>query len=149
MSKKPSFESARVARVAAVQALFQIDHQNADPKSVADEFLLYRFRVDDYPTYPHTDLFLALVHAVVERREDIKALIVHNLDDKYRIDRVEPVLIAILSTGIAELLERPTNVPTAVVISEYVDIAKGFYSGNEPSYVNYVLDQIAKAQAKI
>ncbi|MGN6670881.1 MAG: transcription antitermination factor NusB [Candidatus Nucleicultricaceae bacterium] len=149
MSKKPSFESARAARVAAVQALFQIEHQKADPKTVADEFLLYRFRTTDYPARPHPDLFLALVGAATDRRDDIHAIIEHNLDEKYRIDRMEPVLIAILSAGIAELLEKPAPVPVPVIISEYVDITKGFYEGNEPSYVNYVLDHIAKGQSKL
>ena len=149
MSKKPSFESARAARVAAVQAHFQIDNQKADPKTVADEFLLYRFRTADYPTYPHTDLFLALLKAAVERSDDILGIIEHNLDEKYRMDRVEPVLVSILCVGIGELLERPAAVPIPVIISEYVDIAKGFYEGNESSYVNHVLDRVSKAQSKI
>ncbi|KAB2837099.1 MAG: transcription antitermination factor NusB [Caedimonadaceae bacterium] len=148
VSKKPSFESSRAARVAAVQALFQIEHQKADPKTVADEFLLYRFRTSDYPTRPHTDLFLALIGAATDRRDDIFSIIEHNLDEKYRIDRMEPVLISILTVGIAELLAKPAPVPLPVIISEYVDITKGFYEGNEPSYVNYVLDHIAKSQTQ-
>ena len=60
------------------------------------------------------------------------------------LDRRESIVRAILRAGAYELIARP-DVPTAVVINEYVDIAHAFYERAEASFVNGVLDKLAKA----
>ena len=50
---------------------------------------------------------------------------------------------ALLRAAAFEMFFLP-SVPARVVINEYVDLAHAFYSENEPSLVNGVLDRIAK-----
>ena len=59
------------------------------------------------------------------------------------LKRVEAVLRAILRAGAYELLFRK-DVPARVVITEYVDVAHGFYGDDEPGLVNAVLDTLAR-----
>jgi N utilization substance protein B len=57
--------------------------------------------------------------------------------------RIDSTLRAILRAGAYELMERK-DVPVAVIVSEYLDIAKAFYVDDEPKLVNAVLDRIAR-----
>ena len=50
---------------------------------------------------------------------------------------------AILRAGAFELIHRP-DVPTEVVIDEYVELAKSFFEGPEPGFVNGALDAVAQ-----
>jgi N utilization substance protein B len=56
---------------------------------------------------------------------------------------VEAVLRAVLRAGGYELMFRK-DVPARVVITEYVDVAHGFYDDDEPGLVNAVLDNLAR-----
>ena len=58
-------------------------------------------------------------------------------------ERVELTLKAILQAGTAELLGFPET-PLAIIITEYIDIAKSFYSGPEIKVTNGILDRLAK-----
>ena len=51
--------------------------------------------------------------------------------------------VACMRAGAFELSTR-TDIPPRVAISEYVDVAKAFFSGPEPGLVNAVLDRIAR-----
>ena len=59
------------------------------------------------------------------------------------LSRLDSTLRAILRAGVYELIKR-TDVPVAVIVSEYVDIAKAFYDEDEPKLVNAVLDRVAR-----
>ena len=59
------------------------------------------------------------------------------------MSQLEPQLRAILRAAAFELLRR-RDIPPAVVISEYVDIAKAFYEDDAPGLVHGVLDTISK-----
>ena len=59
------------------------------------------------------------------------------------LKRIEAVLRAILRAGAYELMYRK-DVPPRVVITEYVDVAHGFYGDDEPGLVNAVLDAVAR-----
>ena len=56
---------------------------------------------------------------------------------------LDSILRAILRAGTYELGHRQ-DVPAAVVINEYLDIAHAFFEGDEPKFVNGVLDRLAR-----
>jgi len=58
------------------------------------------------------------------------------------LERIDAVARAILRAGAAELEQRK-DIPTAVVIDEYVEIAKAFFEGPEPGFINAALDACA------
>jgi N utilization substance protein B len=57
--------------------------------------------------------------------------------------RIDSILRALLRAGGYELFQR-SDVPVKVVIDEYVELAKDFFDGDEPSFVNAVLDKMAR-----
>lgn len=135
------------ARLAAVQALYQIDHSGAPASIVLEEFLRYRLG-DSFDTEkdvaPDKSLFTQLVRGVTGRSAEFDEMIVAALSDRWTLDRLEYILRAILRAGVYELDSR-SKTPTRVIISEYVDVAHAFYQGQEPGMVNGILDRIARS----
>jgi transcription antitermination protein NusB len=134
-----------VARLAAVQALYQIDLSGAPPETVIAEFLKHRLgREIDGEQYGEADpaLFADIVRGTIERQADLDRAISAVLTPDWPLERLETVLRAVLRAGAFELVARP-DVPAPVAISEYLDIAHAFFSGKEPGLVNGVLDKLA------
>jgi transcription antitermination protein NusB len=142
----------RNARLAAVQALYQIELSET-PADVPDrvervirEFARYRLGQDiDGEQVGEADetLFADIVRGATARRADIDAVIVRALTPDWPIERLEAILRAILRAGAYELLAR-ADVPARVVISEYLEVAHAFFSGKEPALVNGVLDRLGR-----
>ena len=145
-----------VARLAAVQAMYQIAATGVDHKSVVQDFLAGRqggFALTEDPdTETETPvrlsamdriLFMDLVSTAVDRKSDIDQLIEANLSADWPEGRLELIVRSILRVAIAELLSAE-DIPAKVSISEYVDLAHAFYSGPESKMVNAVLDRIAR-----
>ncbi|MEQ1615367.1 MAG: transcription antitermination factor NusB [Hyphomicrobiaceae bacterium] len=144
---KPAKTRPRSAsRLAAVQALYQMDMAGIDLNAVVDEFVQVRFTgedadealVDADPTF-----FAEVLRGVVRRQLDIDPMIDQQLAVGWRLVRVDSILRAILRAGAFELMER-TDVPARVAINEYVDVANAFFSDEEPKVVNGVLDKLAR-----
>lgn len=134
-----------VARLAAVQALYQIDLSEADPDGVVAEFVKHRLgREIDGENYGEADavLFADIVAGTILRQADLDQAISAVLTPDWPLARLETVLRAILRAGAYELQAR-ADVPARVVISEYLDIAHAFFAGKEPGLVNGVLDRLA------
>lgn len=145
--KKPDlsyrFESARAARIAGVQALFQYETTQTPLKGVREEFYLHRLTSTDYPHLPNKDLFDQLLITYEEHESSIKHMLQENLPEEWTLDDLDPVLRAALLVAITELMHA-ISLPAPVVMSEYIDIAKGFCGIKEAGFANRVLDQIAK-----
>lgn len=156
MTGKPrdNKRSARsVARLAAVQGLYQMDMAATDLNDVIRE--LTRNPIEeplepepgatDAPVLANPDkTFLSeLLHGVVRCQREIDPMVDKQLATGWRLDRVDSILRAILRAGVFELMERP-EVPARVVISEYIDVARAFLSEDEPKVVNGVLDKLAR-----
>lgn len=134
------------SRVAAVQALYQIELAGAPVESVIVEFLHHRIGRDtDEMRFGEAEPehFAALVRGAMARREELDRLIGAALTPDWPLERLELVLRAILRVGAYELLACP-DVPAAVIISEYLDIGHAFFAGKEPGLVNGVLDRLAR-----
>ncbi|MFQ5348746.1 MAG: transcription antitermination factor NusB [Rhodothalassiaceae bacterium] len=135
------------ARLGAVQALYQLDlDPDADADSVVAEFEAHRLgREIEGALYARADraLFADIVRGVAARGAEIDRLLSSVLAEGWPLERLESVLRAILRAGTYELLARP-DIPTAVIINEYVDIAHAFFDDAEPGFANGVLDRLAK-----
>jgi N utilization substance protein B len=140
------------ARMAAVQALYQMDLAGTDVSEVIDEFVSVRFRdaasgADDEASADGLEqadavFFADILKGVVRRQRDVDPLIDQQLATGWRLVRVDSILRAILRAAVFELLERP-DVPARVIINEYINVAHAFFSEDEPRVVNGVLDRIA------
>jgi N utilization substance protein B len=145
----PAEQRARsAARLAAVQALYQMEVAGATTADVVAEFQAGRLPRETEAALsesePDFDLFKSLIHAAVDRQRTLDRAIARQLAAGWRLDRLDAVSRAILRAGAAELEQRH-DVPVAVVIDEYVEIAKAFFDGPEPGFINAALDACAQA----
>jgi transcription antitermination protein NusB len=141
---KPAERSA--ARLAAVQALYQMDVSGKGVIDALAEFEAFWIgREVDGVQFEQAEasFFRDILGGVVREQRPIDRKVDAALAEKWPLKRVEAVLRAILRAGAYELMYRK-DVPPRVVISEYVDVAHGFYGEDEPGLVNAVLDAIAR-----
>ncbi|MFD2263088.1 transcription antitermination factor NusB [Lacibacterium aquatile] len=139
-TKKPRTNHGRsAARLAAVQAIYSLDinPDSATIRVIADFSSNYLMEGTD------KILFGKLVDGAQERRADVDEMIIPNLASGWTIDKIDSVLRAILRVSVYELLAM-TEVPSRVVINEYVEIAHAFFTGGEPGMVNGMLDKLAR-----
>jgi len=137
--------SRSAARLAAVQALYQMDMTGIDLNDVIAEFEAHRLGKEIEGCEFHqaeAAFFRNLVQGVVRDQLKIDPMIDQQLAEGWRLTRVDSILRAILRAGVFEILARP-DVPVRVIISEYVDIAHAFFAEEEPKVVNGILDKLA------
>jgi N utilization substance protein B len=134
------------ARLAAVQALYQMELAGTDLAEVIDEFKTHRLGPDAEDRAiagADAEHFARILHGVVAHQRDLDPAIDAQLAAGWRLERVDAILRAILRAGAFELKEE-ADVPVRVAINEYVDVAHAFFSGDEPKVVNGVLDALAR-----
>ncbi|WP_297371224.1 transcription antitermination factor NusB [Acidocella sp.] len=139
-----------LARMAAVQALYQAEQAELSAETVIDQFV--RHRIGALPgaeaieegKLPEADvpLFARLVRTATLQQETIDGMIASALPESWPMTRLDPVLRASLRAGGAELWLNDAA-PAKVVINEFLDVAHGFFSGDEPRMLNGVLDKLA------
>ena len=150
MGKAP--RPARTAsRIAAVQALFQTEQAQTGAETVIDEFV--RHRLGELPggggfedgRVPEAEvpLFARIVRAAVTQQDTIDRMLAEALPAEWPLARLDPVLRALLRAGAAELAAA-NDPPAKVVINEYLNVAHGFFSGEEPRMANAILDRLAR-----
>ncbi|WP_321392023.1 transcription antitermination factor NusB [Emcibacter sp.] len=143
---KPRQGGARSAsRLGAIQALYQMEMNGETAGEVIPEFLKYRLGSiveDEQYNEADNDFFQDIVRGVQARQDEIDPLISSALSEDWSLERIESVIRAILRAGTYELLGRP-DVPTKVIINEYVDLAKAFFEDSKPGFVNGILDRLA------
>jgi len=137
----------RAARLGAVQALYQMEISGATTADVIADFSAGKLPRETEAAYTESegdlDLFKVLVEKAVDRQATLDRAIARNLSAGWRMERLDAVARAILRAGAAELEQRH-DIPVAVVIDEYVEIAKSFFEGPEPGFVNATLDACAR-----
>lgn len=134
------------ARLAAVQALYQMDIGGTGVLEVVAEYEAHRLGQElDGDTYLKADAswFRSIVSGVVRDQEKIDPMLRSALQEDWPLSRLDSTLRATLRAGTFELIERK-DVPVAVIVTEYVEIARAFFEGEEPKIVNAVLDRLAK-----
>src|SRR5262245_44905057 len=138
------------ARLAAVQALYQMDLAETDLAAVIEEFKAHRLgrEVDNGADNgaggeADPEHLAGVLKGVVSRKREVDPMIDRQLAQGWRLTRIDSILPAILRAGAFELIEL-SHVPPRVVISEYIDVAHAFFEGDEPRVVNGVLDALAR-----
>ena len=134
------------ARLAAVQALYQMDLAGTGTNDILAEFESHWIgqEVEGEKYLPaEAAFFRELVTGVVREQRELDPRIDEALSKGWPLKRIETVLRAVLRAGAYELAHRD-DVPARVVVSEYADIAAAFVEREETGMVNAVLDQLAR-----
>ena len=134
------------ARLAAVQALYQMDMEKIGLARLLDEFHLHRLGEDiEDAQIAHAEVsfFDDVVSGVNSRREEIDGVIESKLGAQWKIGRLDKTMLQILRAGTYEILAR-ADVPTGSVINEYMDVAHAFFDAKDAKFVNGLLDAVAK-----
>ncbi len=135
------------ARLAVVQALYQTELTGGDISHVAAEFIAHRMgaATEDLDlSSADQSFFRDLLFGVVRRQIEIDNLIAEGLAAGWSLARLDSILRALLRAAVYELTAR-SDVPARAVINEYVEVAHAFFQGDEPGFVNGVLDRLARA----
>ncbi len=139
-----------LARMAAVQALYQSEQSELSPETVIDQFVRHRFGdkphsgslEEGHIRQVEVPLFARIVRTAAAQQDTLDAMLVAALPESWPMARLDPVLRAVMRAGGAELW-MADGPPAKVVINEYLDVAHGFFAGEEPRMANGVLDRLA------
>jgi N utilization substance protein B len=134
------------ARLAAVQALYQMDIAGTGLNDILAEFESHWIgrEVEGAQYLPaEAAFFRDVVSGVVREQRKLDPLIDNVLSQGWPLKRIEAIMRAVLRAGAYELEQR-SDVPARVVVAEYVDVANAFVDRDETGMVNAVLDQIAR-----
>lgn len=142
----PGTGARSMARLSAVQAVFQLLQGDDKAAEVVDQFL--RFRVPEggdagMPVEADRPFFTLLVRGVETDQAALLELVQGALASGWTIARLDRLMRAVLMTGVHEMKAR-RDVPAPVILSEYARIAGQFYQGREPTFVTSVLDRIGR-----
>ncbi|WP_108786556.1 transcription antitermination factor NusB [Erythrobacter sp. Alg231-14] len=151
MNTAPRSTARSAARLAAVQALYQLQMEGTALSKLLDEFHQHRLgrEVDDEDhegeiyADAEVEFFDDIVRGVDARRDEIDAVLTDKLSSGWTLVRLDKTMLQILRAGTYELIAR-ADVPLATAISEYVDVAKAFFDDKEAKFVNGILDAAAK-----
>jgi len=134
------------ARLAAVQALYQMDIAGTDLNEILAEFESHWLggEVEGEKYLPaDANLFREIVRGVVADQRKLDPAIDQALTRGWPLKRVEALVRAVLRAGCFELESRK-DIPARVIVSEYVDVANAFVDRDETGMVNAVLDMLAR-----
>ncbi len=145
-NRRNSSVARSASRLGAVQALYQMDIGGTELSDVLAEYGSGRIGVqfeDGQCGEADFSFLKAIVEGVFVDQALIDRKVNECLADGWTLARLEATSRAILRAGGFEILFR-ADVPPKVTISEYVEVAKAFFSGSEPGFINASLDAMAR-----
>ena len=145
-SKRPRGKGRSSARLAAVQALYQMDIGQIGRDAVLTDgegTLPVIDGEDARPTSADRGFFRAIVIGVVDDQRRLDRVVAEILEKDWPLYRIDSTLRAIFRAAAYELTARG-DIPARVVIAEYVDVAGAFFGDEERRLANGVLDALAR-----
>ncbi|HEY2137909.1 MAG TPA: transcription antitermination factor NusB [Xanthobacteraceae bacterium] len=146
MGLGPKANRRGAARLAAVQALYQMDIAGKGLNDILAEFESHWLgrEVEGEQYLPaEAAFFRDIVGGFVAEQRRLDPLIDQALASGWPLKRIEAIVRAVLRAGCYELDKR-TDIPARVVVSEYVAVANAFVEREETGMVNAVLDALAR-----
>jgi N utilization substance protein B len=84
-----------------------------------------------------------IISGTIQKIQEIDKLIESHLSASWSFERINKVTLAILRTGIYELIYQTDSEPK-IVIDEAVNIAKEYGTDDSYKFINAILDKISK-----
>ena len=144
---EPRLRPRTASRLAAVQALYQIEQAEAPAERVIDEFIRHRLAAgapaEGAAPGAEVPLFARIVRGWAGQAGALDAAIIACLAEAWPMGRLDPVLRALLRAAAAELFDAE-GAPARAVIDEYLNVAHSFFGAEEPRFANGVMDRLAR-----
>jgi N utilization substance protein B len=148
--KKSPHKKRSLSRLMAIQIFFQNDFFAGEKKleeikeDVIENYLLqseenpssYRQKIDE-------DFLNNLISGLALDLAKIDEEISNNLKEGWSLAKLDFVVLQILRCGVFEL-KFLSDIPFKVVIDEYLEITASFFDDKKITFVNAVLESIAK-----
>lgn len=141
-----------LARYIAVQAVYQINEAKISYEKIIEEFTDFhsdKITLDFKDSFKEKNLkpdfshFKKIINNHFLKNEIILCLIKKNLSDNWKIHRLPKVLRAILEVSVSEILTFP-NLTIGIITSEYVILTEAFFSKDESSFANAIIESVYK-----
>lgn len=133
----------RKAREHALQILYQLDIKKEKPSASVLKNFWAEYNPDD-----EVKLFAEeIVKGTFKHLAKINVLI-HQCAKNWRLDRMAIVDRNVLRMAVYEILYR-LDIPTSVTINEAIEIAKKYGTDESGSFVNGILDSVARMTGKL
>lgn len=143
--KRKSIGGVReVTRLFAVQAMYAADIMHKPISEVlSNEYSGHHVVLDEDISLENidTDFFRELINEYLAHAQEVESIISSRLSQKWTIERLNKVIVAILRLGTTELLYLP-NIPANVTFNEYIEISKSYFNKAEVSFVNGLLNMV-------
>ena len=136
--------SRRKGREAALRVLYSMDVAGSSEVQALKQYWGHFAEAAESPE--QRDFANAIVRAYAEKRDAIDSLI-RSSSHHWRLERMPVVDRNVLRVAIVEL-QTMTDIPKRVTLNEAVELAKRFGSEGSGSFVNGVLDRIARELGK-
>jgi N utilization substance protein B len=132
------------ARLAAVQALYEMEQTGRSANTVVMEFMDDRLGIgsDEEPIEDaDPDLFKSIIQAVLDHQADIDRAILARLNEGWKLTRLDATTRAILRAGAAEFVAHQ-ELSASIILDEYVSLAHDFFAAPEAKFVNAILQNV-------
>ena len=135
------------SRLFAVQILYEMELNDKSYelilKAFSDDYFSELEKLNNNGK-PSKNYIEKLIKGVSNNQKEIDELINKNLTNR-KLSNLDSLMRSILRISVYELIYE-FKIPKKVVLNEYIEIAKLFFNGEEPSLINAVLDVILKDQ---
>ena len=136
-----------LARIASIQAIYQYIICDTIPiEKIIDNTIKYHSddkKKNDKYSQININFFSEFIKFTTNDLNNLDQIIKENLASNWSIASIHLTLLCLLRCSIAELIFFPET-PTKVIISEYTNISTMMLSVGEESFVNGILENIAK-----
>lgn len=128
-------------RTLAFKLLYSLEIQKTLPEEKEEQIQLF-IEENEVEEEKVIKYIKQTIEGITAKEEEIKNMISQNLTQKWNINRIAKVNLALIKLAIYEMIY--AELPYKVVVNEVVELAKKYGDDNSPSFVNGILANIIK-----
>ncbi|MDP3641108.1 MAG: transcription antitermination factor NusB [Alphaproteobacteria bacterium] len=137
MKRRFNRHQRSTARLGVVQMLFV--HQNGETDMKTDELLRF---FDTTWEKPDMHFLQTRINSACKNIISIDEHITSGLQSGWTMERIDPVLYAILAAATDEMMDPSKETPSEILVKEYADLAADFFDTSETAFVNAYLNDL-------
>lgn len=121
---------------------FRLIYSSEVQRVMEDEQIMLFLQENKIESEQEENYIKTIYNGIKDNKEEILSLISRNLKEKWTMDRISKIDLAILQVAVFELLY--LNLPYKVAINEAVELAKAYGEDSSKAFVNGILASIVK-----